>query len=215
MGLTNPTELRSKDHTSTRRILSARVDFQGGSLPPSNAVVPGSLPKNGAYPALRGKTRFPFTFKLPYDLASTCSLGGNATTRYELRAFASSILGTNVEHRSERLGVQVVERWKDWDEGEWTHGVEKRAAESLKFSGGGQLTLAVAVGKDEWSETPLRLFWRGDQEMGWVGKSRIELRARVRNASQKHVSSVVSVGSSFIDTFINSSRVSNSPFAVV
>lgn len=136
---------------------------------------------------MRGKTRFPFAFKLPYDLPSSCSLGGNATTRYELRAFSSSVLNGNVENRSEQQPVQVVERWGDWDEGEWTQGVEKRAAQQLKLAGEGQLSLTAAVGKDDWSETPRRLFWRGDHEMGWTGKGQIEVRARVRNASLKHV----------------------------
>lgn len=158
-------------------------------MPPSNAVVPNSLPKaNGFYPALKGKTRFPFSFRLPKEVPSSCSLGGNATTRYELRAFASSILGENIDIRSEKKALQVVERWGDWEEGEWTKGAEKRAAEKLQFAGDGQLGLTVAVGKDEWSETPLRLFWRGDAEASWQGKRRIEVRARVKNASQKHVS---------------------------
>ncbi|ORY88247.1 hypothetical protein BCR35DRAFT_301769 [Leucosporidium creatinivorum] len=192
-------ELRSRDHTSTRRLLTSRVDFQGGSLPPSNAVVQNAQARAGYYPALRGKTRFPFAFKLPKEVPSSCSLGSNATTRYELRAFASSILGEEVEVRSEKKAIRVVERWGDWagervgeedeeDVSEWAKGCEKRAAERLRFAGDGQLGLTVAVGKDEWSETPLRLYWRGEREMGWCGKGRVEVRARVKNASQKHVS---------------------------
>jgi hypothetical protein len=109
------------------------------------------------------------------------------------------MLGEEVEVRSEKKAIKVVERWADWagesvgegeeeDVSEWAKGCEKRAAERLRFAGDGQLGLTVAVGKDEWSETPLRLYWRSEREMGWCGKGRVEVRARVKNASQKHVS---------------------------
>lgn len=191
-------ELRSRDHTSTRRLLSQRVDFQGGSLPPSNAVQPtSSLTHRGFYPALRGKTRFPFAFKVPRDATSSCSLGGNAATRYELRAFASSATSHGgVEVRSEKRPVMIVERWADWHQeqhGEWHKPFEKKISEKVKrgvVGAGpeGQVVLAVACGRDAWSETPLRLFWRGDPEIGAQGKGQIELRVRVRNATPKHVS---------------------------
>ncbi|KAM0786815.1 hypothetical protein ACM66B_002247 [Microbotryomycetes sp. NB124-2] len=182
-------ELRLRDHTSTRRLLSARVDFQGGSLPPSNATIPDAQQKHaGFWPALRGRTRFPFSFRLPKDAPSSCSLGGNATTRYELRAFVSSILEENVDVRSEKMAVHIVERWADWDSGEWNEPIERKAAERLKVGADGYVSMAVAVGKDDWSETPLRLFWAGNADLGWHGKNQIELRARIQNLSKRHVS---------------------------
>ncbi|KAK4057483.1 hypothetical protein OIO90_001552 [Microbotryomycetes sp. JL221] len=184
-------ELRLRDHTSTRRLLSARVDFQGGSLPPSNATIQGAPQKHaGFWPALRGRTRFPFSFRLPRDAPSSVSLGGNATTRYELRAFVSSILDDNVDVRSEKRSVRVVERWKDWDSGEWVEPIESKAAERLKVGADGYVNLAVAVGHDEWSQQPLRLFWCGNPDFGWQGKNQIELRARVQNLSKRHASGI-------------------------
>ncbi|KAK4052725.1 hypothetical protein OIV83_002012 [Microbotryomycetes sp. JL201] len=182
-------ELRLRDHTSTRRLLSARVDFQGGSLPPSNATVQDAPQKHaGFWPALRGRTRFPFSFRLPKDAPSSCTLGGNATTRYELRAFVSSLLDENVDVRSEKTPVQVVEKWIDWDRGEWNESLERKAAERLKVGSDGYVSMAAAIGKDEWSETPLRLFWPGNADLNWHGKNQIELRARIQNLSKRHVS---------------------------
>ncbi|SCV69398.1 BQ2448_2418 [Microbotryum intermedium] len=184
-------ELRSQNHTSTRRILSSRIDFQGGTLPPSNAVVPGSRPINGHkgyYPALKGKTKFKFSFKLPKDAPSSCTLGTNATTRYELRAFANSVLGGSVDVRSVKCPVPVVERWADWEAGEWWDAKEGRAAASLRLGGEGKLDMTCKLGKGKWDEKPVRLFWRRDAELGAIGKSRITIQARVKNGTKKHIS---------------------------
>ncbi|BGP43081.1 hypothetical protein JCM10449v2_007096 [Rhodotorula kratochvilovae] len=181
-------ELRSRDHTSTRRLLSNRVDFQGNGLPPSNAVQPGTKPiQSSFYPALPGRTRFAFAFTIPASMPSTCALGSNATTRYELRAFASSLVDGGVDLRSEKLEVRVVERWGDWRENDWQKGVERKAAEKLALGGDGKLELVASVGKGEWVERPARLFWRSDADMEVAGKGKIEVRAKVRNLSKRHV----------------------------
>ncbi|BGP34855.1 hypothetical protein JCM10296v2_006679 [Rhodotorula toruloides] len=181
-------QLRSRDHTSTRRLLSTRLDFQGNGLPPSNAVVPGSRPIQSAfYPALPGRTRFAFVFNVPANMPSSCSLGSNATTRYELRAFASSLLEGNIDIRSEKMEVQVVERWADWREGPWQKGAERKAAEKLAMGGDGQLELTAQLGMSNWAEKPARLFWRGDHDMEVSGKTKIEVNAKVRNLSKRHV----------------------------
>ncbi|SGZ24916.1 BQ5605_C023g09753 [Microbotryum silenes-dioicae] len=190
-------ELRSQNHTSTRRILTSRIDFQGGTLPPSNAVVPGSKPINGHkgyYPALKGKTKFKFSFKLPKEAPSSCTLGTNATMRYELRAFANSVLGGSVDVRSVKCPVPVVERWADWEAGVWWDAKEGRAAASLRLGGEGKLDLTCSVGKGDWDEKPVRLFWRRDTEVGAIGKGRITIQARVKNGTKKHVSDELHAG---------------------
>lgn len=186
--LARPAELRSRDHTSTRRLLSDRVDFQGNGLPPSNAVKPGTKPiQSSFYPALPGRTRFAFAFTIPASLPSTCALGSNAQTRYELRAFASSLVDGSVDLRSEKLDVRVVERWGDWREHEWQKGLERKAQGTLALGGDGNLELVASVGKGEWAERPARLFWRSDGDMDVAGKGKIEVRAHVRNLSKRHV----------------------------
>lgn len=120
-------------------------------------------------------------------MPSSCSLGSNATTRYELRAFASSLLEGNIDIRSEKMEVQVVERWAEWREGPWQKGSERKAAEKLAMGGDGQLELTVQLGMGDWAEKPARLFWRGDHDMEVSGKTKIEVNARVRNMSKRHV----------------------------
>ncbi|KAK4700391.1 hypothetical protein P7C70_g5859, partial [Phenoliferia sp. Uapishka_3] len=183
-------ELRSLDHTSTRRLLSSQIAFQGSSLPPSNAVVPSSLPLLGSYyPALRGRTRFPFSFDLPAVSPSSCTLGRDATTRYELRAFASSLVKGEVDIKSEKIEVKVVERWSDWNgkEAKWRQGFERTAVEKLKMSGEGKLELTASVGMPgEDGVGTGRLFWR--REEGQEGNGRIEVLVRVKNGSKRNVS---------------------------
>ncbi|GAA5910036.1 hypothetical protein JCM6882_008435 [Rhodosporidiobolus microsporus] len=184
-------ELRSRTHTSTRRLLTQRLDFQGSGRPPSSAVVPHSLPLQGSfYPALPGRTRFAFSFTLPVDAPSSCTLGnGTATTRYELRAFAHALVDGNVDIRSESAVVTVVERWADWRKGAWAveGGVEKKAAERLALGGDGKVEMKASVGRGEWAERPPRLFWRRDKESGVEGKGAVRVEVHVRNASKRHV----------------------------
>ncbi|GAA5913662.1 hypothetical protein JCM8208_005895 [Rhodotorula glutinis] len=181
-------ELRSRDHTSTRRLLSDRVDFQGNGLPPSNAVKPGTKPiQSQFYPALPGRTRFAFAFTLPPSLPSTCALGSNAQTRYELRAFASSLVDGSVDLRSEKLDVRVVERWGDWRDDAWQEPLERTGQGTLSRGGDGKLELVASVGKGEWAARPPRLFWRPDGDMDVAGKGKVEVRAHVRNLSKRHV----------------------------
>ncbi|TKA52327.1 hypothetical protein B0A53_04795 [Rhodotorula sp. CCFEE 5036] len=181
-------ELRSRDHTSTRRLLTTRVDFQGNGLPPSNAVVPNARPvQAGFYPALPGRTRFSFVFDIPAEVPSSCTLGANAIKRYELRAFASSLFEGNVDIRTDKAEVRVVERWADWREGPWQEGLEKRAAEKLAVGGEDLLEIVVNVGRGDHVERPARLFWRGDPDLELEGKGRIEINATVRNLTKRHV----------------------------
>lgn len=183
-------ELRNRDHTATKRILYSRLLFQGSGLPPSNAVAAGSSPSQGGYyPALRGRTRFDFSFDLPKDLPSTCSFGANAVVRYELRAFASSIFEGDVDLKSEKKEVLVVERWDDWRKGNWSTGIEKEAEQALRGREGGLVSIKGGIGNDEWSGSLPRLFWWRDVDEGVEGKGSIEVRLRINNTSNRHVSS--------------------------
>lgn len=179
------TELRSLDHTATRILLTSRLDFQGPTLSPSAAIAPNSLPINGSfYPALKGRTRFPFSFTLPSASPSSCSLGANATTRYELRAFASSLLNSEVDIKTERKEIKVVERWGDWEVGNWTEGCLRRGGETLKLGGEGKLEMMAEIGKDGSG----RLFWRTEREAGMEGNGSVKVRVKVRNGTKKHAS---------------------------
>jgi hypothetical protein len=170
--------------------LYSRLLFQGPGLPPSNAVAAGSSPSQGGYyPALRGRTRFDFSFDLPKDLPSTCSFGANAVVRYELRAFASSIFEGDVDLKSEKKEVLVVERWDDWRKGNWSTGIEKEAEQALRGREGGLVSIKGGIENDEWSGSLPRLFWWRDVDEGVEGKGSIEVRLRINNTSNRHVSS--------------------------
>ncbi|GAA5969245.1 hypothetical protein JCM21900_005017 [Sporobolomyces salmonicolor] len=181
-------ELRNRDHTSTRRLLNQCFTFQGPGLPPSAAIVPGSSPLKGTYyPALHGRTRFPFSFPLPKTLPSTCAFGANAITRYELHASAMVMLDGEVDIKSENKEVVVVERWDDWRKGNWTHGVEKAAQQELKGREPGVVKMHASIGRDPWSGTLPRLFWWRDVDQGIEGKGSVEVRVRLKNATKRHV----------------------------
>ncbi|GAA5881782.1 hypothetical protein JCM16303_006449 [Sporobolomyces ruberrimus] len=181
-------ELRNRDHTATKRILYSRLMFQGPQLPPSNAVVAGSSPSQGGYfPALRGRTRFGFSFDLPKDLPSTCSFGANAVVRYELRAFVSSLFEGEVDLKSEKKETLVVERWEDWRKGNWSTGVEKEADQEARGREGGLVSVRASIGKDPSSGSLPRLFWWRDVDEGVEGKGSIEVRVRINNQTKRHI----------------------------
>ncbi|GAA6016111.1 hypothetical protein JCM11491_000671 [Sporobolomyces phaffii] len=184
-------ELRNRDHTATKRIVYSRLLFQGPGLPPSNAVVTGSSPSQGGYfPALRGRTRFDFAFDLPKDLPSTSSFGANAVVRYELRAFASSLFEGDVDLKSEKKEVLIVERWDDWRKGNWSSGLAKDAEQELRGREGGLVSVKAEIGKDESSGSLPRLFWWRDVDEGVEGKGLLEVRVRINNRTKRHIPGV-------------------------
>lgn len=174
--------------------MTQKFNFQGGSLPPSNACVPNSQPIQGTfYPAQKGRTRFSFNFKLPKSLPTSTNFGKLGSIKYDLRVYASSILNGNVDVKREELTIQVVERWQDWigEKLDWMKGVERKGSEKLTGGGEGKFELVAAVGKGEGVEDPRRLFWRGEPAMDWVGKGRVTVKVKVRNATTKHVSHLI------------------------
>ncbi|KAM0748386.1 hypothetical protein T439DRAFT_328365 [Meredithblackwellia eburnea MCA 4105] len=190
-------ELKSLDHTSTRRILVSQISFQGPNLPPSNAVSSVQPPVFGGsyYPALLGRTRFAFEFPLPKEVPSTSQLGGNATTRYELRGFVNcvNIQKGEVEIKSDKLAVAVVERWGEWRTGNWTEAVERKTEGKLKLAGEGKVEVKASVGKvsDEARERGARdgrLFWRREREKDRRGNGKIEVEVTIKNLSRRSVS---------------------------
>ncbi|CAG8481306.1 24931_t:CDS:2 [Dentiscutata erythropus] len=78
--LTAYEELTTRDYTASQSFLSSRLVFQSTNLPPSNAVYG---PKdNGFWTAKKGKTTFPFAFKIPIDAPSSIKYGNNASLKY-------------------------------------------------------------------------------------------------------------------------------------
>lgn len=73
-------ELSVKEYTASQSFLSSRLVFQSENLPPSNAV---HGPKdNGYWTAKKGKTTFPFAFKIPVDAPSSVTYASLASLKY-------------------------------------------------------------------------------------------------------------------------------------
>ena len=192
-------ELKSQDHTSSRRLFSTEIKFQGPSLPPSNAILPSyttSLPGGPGdfLPARKGRTRFPFTFELPLTTASSASIYNNARRFYELRAIGTSRFDGEVSFVSKKLVVDVVEDWWDWEEPEF-QGVVERTKGELVWKGGAErieLEARIVGG---------RLFWRRDAEEGKEGNGNMEVLVTVANRTTKGVSLTYSLTSAPLTLF--------------
>jgi hypothetical protein len=78
--LTAYEELSVKDNTASQSFLSSRLVFQCENLPPSNAV--HGPKENGYWMAKKGKTTFPFAFKIPIDAPSSVGYGSSASLKY-------------------------------------------------------------------------------------------------------------------------------------
>lgn len=180
------TELKSQSFTSTKRILSAHKAFQGPALPPSNAVNARAPPSGDYSLAFSGATRFPFAFHLAESTPSSCSLGKNATRRFELRATAAfkhrgieNIISTSEQ-------VTVVEQWEDWNKKLFQEGSERNNSQSVK-TGDGRIAVAASLQGVEQGGDGI-LFWREDKNESWMGKSTIKVGVKVRNGSKRSVS---------------------------
>ncbi|KAJ3016377.1 hypothetical protein HKX48_004055 [Thoreauomyces humboldtii] len=73
-------EVSDKDYARSQAFLAARIVFQGDRMPPSNAV--RGPADNGYWQANKGKTTFPFAFRLPVDAPSSYSFQSLASLRY-------------------------------------------------------------------------------------------------------------------------------------
>jgi len=78
--LTAYEELSVKEYTASQSFLSSRLVFQCENLPPSNAVY--GPKENGYWTAKKGKTTFPFAFKIPIDAPSSVGCGSSAYLKY-------------------------------------------------------------------------------------------------------------------------------------
>ncbi|CAG8544832.1 8677_t:CDS:2 [Paraglomus brasilianum] len=78
--LTAYEELSTREFMASQSFLSSRLVFQGATLPPSNAV--HGPKENGFWTAKKGKTTFPFAFKIPADAPSSISFQSVASLKY-------------------------------------------------------------------------------------------------------------------------------------
>ncbi|WAR61023.1 hypothetical protein PtB15_13B274 [Puccinia triticina] len=123
-------ELKLLDHSAQSSIHGPhKCIFQGPALPPSNAVAASEAPIAGHYyTALRGRTKFPFSFPLPSKLPSSTNFGDKARASYALKATCQVLA---IDSRQNVLvtkakTIQIVERLLDWNDNRYHEPVEMR-----------------------------------------------------------------------------------------
>ena len=168
----HPTELSSRDHSATQMFLFNRTLFQGEHLPPSNAVLPAA-PVQGHWTARKGRTTFPFSFRLPSTAPSSVSFGGNANLRYALKATCQTWWTDNKTLVTVRSDAFVVERWHDEFDPRYLEPMEAVADTHIFMGGNGAVWLEAGVAE--------QLFIAGGMVM---------IRAGVKNNTKRHLSGI-------------------------
>ncbi|KAI9092801.1 hypothetical protein DFS34DRAFT_276046 [Phlyctochytrium arcticum] len=103
-------EVTDKDYGRSQGFLSARIVFQGERMPPSNAV---RGPADGGYwLANKGKTTFPFAFRLPEDAPSSYAYQNLASLRYVITGVIQYQQNGKSDSLFRSKEAFVVENWK-------------------------------------------------------------------------------------------------------
>ncbi|CAG8461841.1 11605_t:CDS:2 [Ambispora leptoticha] len=137
--LTAYEELTTRECTATQSFLSSRLVFQGSSLPPSNAVH-GAKDENGYWLAKKGKTTFPFSFKIPIDAPSSVVYGNVASLRYIVTGVIQLLYNNKEDTIFKSKEAFVVEAW-DGQNPEYKQPVEGMNMKQLWMGGSGPVTL--------------------------------------------------------------------------
>lgn len=127
----------------------------------------------GFWAARKGRTTFPFSFKLPQESPSSVSLAGNAAVRYTVKAIVQ------VWHQDSRTSVwskadaHVVEQWEDESDARYWQHIYAVAETKLFMGGKGDICAEASL--------PQQLFLSG---------STVTVQLGVRNSSKRDVSGV-------------------------
>ncbi|PWY99072.1 hypothetical protein BCV70DRAFT_163542 [Testicularia cyperi] len=165
-------QLTSRDHAATQLFLYNRTMFQGESLPPSNAVLPAA-PINGYWTARKGRTTFPFSFRLPSSAPSCVSFAGNASLNYGLKATVQTWYNEEKMIVTARREAFVLEKWQDEYDPKYQQPVEAVGDTRLFMGGNGAVWLEAGVTE--------QLFWGGGQLL---------VRCGVKNNTKRHLSGI-------------------------
>lgn len=152
-------ELKLRDHSAQTSIHGPhKCLFQGPALPPSNAVATSEAPIAGHYyKALRGRTKFPFSFPLPSKLPSSATFEQLGAVRYTLKATCQVLTiksQQNVVVTATRL-INIVTRRPDWSSPALLHEPVEARAEIQGASGGGGVWAELKMDKRlHWNSLP-------------------------------------------------------------
>uniref|UniRef100_V5GGW0 Arrestin C-terminal-like domain-containing protein n=1 Tax=Kalmanozyma brasiliensis (strain GHG001) TaxID=1365824 RepID=V5GGW0_KALBG len=165
-------QLTSRDHAATQLFLYNRTLFQGEKLPPSNAVLPAA-PVNGYWTARKGRTSFPFSFRLPSSAPSCVKFAGNASLRYGLKATVQTWYNEDKMVVTARREAFVLEKWADQLHPRFREPAEAVADTRLFMGGNGAVWLEAGVSE--------QLFWGGGQML---------IRCGIKNSTKRHLSGI-------------------------
>ncbi|SPO24482.1 uncharacterized protein UTRI_03751 [Ustilago trichophora] len=165
-------QLTSRDHAATQLFLYNRTMFQGDNLPPSNAVLPAA-PVNGYWTARKGRTTFPFSFRLPSSAPSCITFAGNASLRYGLKATVQTWYNEDKMVVTARREAFVLEKWSDQFHPRFREPIEAVGDTRLFMGGNGAVWLEAGVTE--------QLFWGGGQML---------VRCGIKNNTKRHLSGI-------------------------
>ncbi|KAI9606843.1 hypothetical protein H4Q26_006382 [Puccinia striiformis f. sp. tritici PST-130] len=180
------TELKLLDHSAQSSIHGPqKCIFQGPALPPSNAVATSEAPIGGHYyTALRGRTKFPFSFPLPSKLPSSTNFNDKARVSYALKATCQVL---SIESRQNVLvtksKIQIVEKLLDWNDTKYHEPVEMR----------GELRDATGTGAGVWAEVKIDKMLHFNQNSSKADDGLIRAQLTVKNNSRRTLSGGVNV----------------------
>ncbi|RHZ80562.1 hypothetical protein Glove_134g84 [Diversispora epigaea] len=168
--LTAYEELNTREYTASQSFLSSRLVFQSSNLPPSNAV--HGPPLNGYWTAKKGKTTFPFAFKIPIDAPSSMEYGSNASLRYIVTGVIQFMNNGKQDTIFKSKGAFVVEAW-DRDNSIYRQPIDAVNMKQLWMGGSGAVLLEATL-----IET---LFQSGGN---------VSIKVRVKNDTKRRVQGI-------------------------
>ncbi|CAI2169112.1 5439_t:CDS:2 [Funneliformis geosporum] len=165
--LTAYEELSVKEYTASQSFLSSRLVFQNENLPPSNAV--HGPKENGYWTARKGKTTFPFAFKIPVDAPTSVEYGNLACLKYIVTGVVQFKNNNKEDTLLKSKEALVVEAW-DGQNPIYKQPVDGVNMKQLWMGGSGAITLEGTL-----AET---LFQSGGN---------VSVQVRVKNETKRRV----------------------------
>ncbi|CAJ0909762.1 778_t:CDS:10 [Entrophospora sp. SA101] len=140
--LTAYEELTTREYTASQSFLSSRLVFQSSTLPPSNAVY--GPKEDGFWTAKKGKTTFPFAFKIPIDAPSCVTYGNNACLKYIVTGVVQYKVNNKEDSTFKSKEAFVVEAW-DINNPIYKQPVEGMNMRQLWLGGSGAIMLEARL----------------------------------------------------------------------